>query len=77
MKRTTKKLELKKDTIRILQGSELNDVVGGAPTAECTQQGTACSKTDNDCPLSHHNKPGHHGCQSGIGFGCQPTTTLP
>jgi hypothetical protein len=46
MKKTTTKLQLKKNTIRLLQDSQLGDVHGGAPTNN--QQ--VCSNTCMDCP---------------------------
>lgn len=70
MKKTTSKLQLKKDTIRILQSSELVGVVGGAPTPNCTQVDTVCSGSGDTVLLSHHKYPGHHGCQSAQGHGC-------
>ncbi len=49
MKRTTTKLQLKKHTVRILQGSELADVAGAAPTATCSQQATGCFQATDGC----------------------------
>jgi hypothetical protein len=43
MKKTTSKLQLTKSTIRILQASELANVVGGAPTIGCSYVGATCS----------------------------------
>jgi hypothetical protein len=61
MKKTTTKLELKKNTVRILQGSELSEVAGGAPTALCTNEGQTCSGSKDHCP---HTTPfpGPTGC---------------
>jgi hypothetical protein len=42
MKKTTTKLQLTKCTIRILQTSELANVVGGAPTIDCTNVAATC-----------------------------------
>lgn len=42
MKKSTSKLALQKTTIRLLQVAELTEVVGGGPTAECTQVQTIC-----------------------------------
>ncbi len=56
MKRTTTKLQLKKHTVRILQGNELADVVGAAPTATCSQQATGCFQATDGCP------PTQEGC---------------
>jgi hypothetical protein len=71
MKKTTRNLSLQKTTIRLLQGAELTEVAGGGPTANCTQVETVCSGTGDTQLLSHHNYPGHHGCHSGQGHGCQ------
>lgn len=70
MKKSTHKLSLQKTTIRLLQGAELTGVVGGEPTANCTQVQTVCSGTTDTDLQSHHNYPGHHGCHSGQGHGC-------
>ena len=55
MKKTVTKLQLNTNTIRLLQDSQLEGVVGGAapraPTANCSQTPTACSSRDS-CPAS-------------------------
>lgn len=58
MKRTNTKLQLKKTVIRLLQGSELGDVNGGAPT----NQGQMCSGHSDRCPPKTHGHPGHCHC---------------
>jgi hypothetical protein len=50
MRKSTSKLRFNKSTIRVLQGSELTRVVGGAPTAECTEAGPTCSQGSESCP---------------------------
>jgi hypothetical protein len=42
MKKSTNKLTLQKTTIRLLQGYELAEVVGGGPTPDCTDVQTIC-----------------------------------
>jgi hypothetical protein len=61
MKKTNSKLQLKTNTIRVLQGSELAQVAGGAPTANCTELGPTCSGHSERCPDQHseHCPPGH------------------
>jgi hypothetical protein len=61
MKKTTTKLQLKKHTVRILQNSELKDVAGAAPTANCSQQATGCSKVAEGYHPTQDNKPDHAG----------------
>jgi hypothetical protein len=50
MKKSTGKLRLHKTTIRILQGGDLARIVGGAPTADCTQLGPTCLFGTVQCP---------------------------
>lgn len=59
MKKTNSKLQLKANTIRLLQGSELAQVNGGAPTNDCTQGGPTCSGLSENCPpqFSNHCPP--------------------
>ena len=42
-KKTTKKLELAKETLRRLETSALRDLVGGASDVGCTGLGYACN----------------------------------
>lgn len=51
MKKQTTKLSLKTHTIRILHDSQLQEIAGGAPTANCSQVATACSSRDR-CPIT-------------------------
>ena len=43
MKKTTKKLELKKNIVRFLQAPELSGVAGGGNTNEATYCSTSCN----------------------------------
>ena len=43
MKKTKTKLALNTNTIRVLQGSDLKEVVGGMPTQNCTNTPTCGS----------------------------------
>ena len=54
MKKNKTKLELKTNTIRLLQDSHLKEVVGAGPTANCSIDPTACS--------SRHHCPASAGC---------------
>ena len=51
MKKTTKKLELKRSTVRLLQGSELSGIGGAAATNAATQCSDSCMTCDTctDC----------------------------
>jgi hypothetical protein len=61
MKKTNSKLQLKTNTLRVLQGSQLAQVNGGAPTAFCTEQGPGCSVHSQNCPGQHSdNCPPQH-----------------
>jgi len=61
MKKTTTKLQFKKQTIRTLQAGELSQVAGGEPTANCTNEGMGCTSagpTVDRCAPTHRV----HGC---------------
>jgi hypothetical protein len=49
MKKTTTKLQLTTNTIRVLHDDQLGEVAGGAPTAECTNVGPTCSGISDRC----------------------------
>jgi hypothetical protein len=59
MKKTNTKLQLKTNTIRVLQNDDLTKVVGGAPTVDCTNQPT-CGSGSRDCSRGHCGSHGHH-----------------
>jgi hypothetical protein len=64
MKKTNTKLQFKKNTVRILQGSELAGVAGGEPTANCTNEAQTC--TTSGGPTVDLCAPTHriHGCHT-------------
>ena len=48
MKKTNSKLQLKANTLRVLQDRDLSSVAGGRVTFLCTMQATACFGTQNN-----------------------------
>jgi hypothetical protein len=56
MKKTNTKLQLKTNTIRVLQNDDLTKVVGGSPTVNCTNLPTCGSGPAESRGCSH----GHH-----------------
>ena len=59
MKKTNTKLQLKTNTVRVLQDSQLKDVAGGAPTQDCSINQTGCSSRER-CPHTAQCGPGGH-----------------
>jgi hypothetical protein len=59
MKKTNTKLQLKTNTIRMLQTADLEHVNGGRQTMGCTGAATGCSHPPQHPPGSGHN--GHNG----------------
>jgi len=60
MKKNKTKLELKTNTVRVLQGHELTEIVGGAPTQDCSNTPTCTTSDPPDHTPGSHRPPGQH-----------------
>ena len=72
MKKSNTKLQFRASTVRVLQGSELERVNGGAPTADCSNNPTVCSHPPQHTGGSSNAGGGNNGGGGNPGGGQHP-----